>query len=285
MKINSMKLQIIIPVYKPDEKIHLLLQGIKNQSIKDIPILIIDSGSDKGYLQDIADVENADFKDIKVTEFNHGLTRQMGIDLFPERDIYIFFTQDAVPANEKTIENIVKVFDNKQVGCAYGRQLPNADATIFAKFSRLYNYGDKSYVRSYEDRKKYGIKTVFISDSFAAYRQDAIVDIGGFPDTNMSEDMYVAAKMLLNGWKIAYQADACVYHSHNLSIKDETQRYVQIGAFQKQNKWIEQLYGKAERSGMQFLKEELIYVIKNEPCKIFDMIFRDLSKYIAYKMN
>ena len=40
-----MNIQIIIPVYKPDSKLLVLLRQIKKQTIKNIPLLIIDSGS------------------------------------------------------------------------------------------------------------------------------------------------------------------------------------------------------------------------------------------------
>lgn len=285
MLIDSSKLQIIIPVYKPDEKLHDLLQGIKNQSIKDIPLLIIDSGSDKEYLKKTVGMKNVTIKDIDVLEFNHGLTRQMGINMFPKRDIYIFFTQDAVPVDENTVLNLVRSFDDSKVGCAYGRQLPNADANIFAKFARLYNYGSESYIRTYRDRKQYGIKTVFISDSFAAYRKDAMINIGGFPNTNMSEDMYAAAKMLEAGWKIAYQANAKVYHSHNMKIKNEANRYKKIGEFKSENHWIFDKYGKTDKEGIKYFINEMKFVLKKNPLRIPEMIVRDVMKYYYYKFG
>lgn len=284
MLIDSSRLQIIIPVYQPDEKLHALLQGIKLQSIKNIPLLLIDSGSDKVYLQDTADMKNVTIKDIDKKDFNHGLTRQMGIDMFPDKDIYIFFTQDAIPANEKTVEDLIKAFADEKVGCAYGRQLPNSDATIFAKFARLYNYGPDSYIRSYNDRRKYGVKTVFISNSFAAYRKKAMDEIGGFAEVPLSEDMYAAAKMLLSGYSIAYRADAMVYHSHNLKILQECRRYREIGEFNRDNRWIQDKFGKAEGSGVKFVQAEMKYIAKRKPSSLINAFVRDAMKYVMYKV-
>ena len=64
------------------------------------------------------------------------------------------------------------------------------------------------------DREALGIKTAFLSDSFAAYRCDALADVGGFPDVPACEDMYVGAKLLQAGYTIVYAAEAQVYHSH-----------------------------------------------------------------------
>lgn len=49
-------IQIIIPIYKPDYKFIELLKKIKNQSIKNIPVLVIDSGSNEAYKKEIKDM-------------------------------------------------------------------------------------------------------------------------------------------------------------------------------------------------------------------------------------
>ena len=83
-----------------------------------------------------------------------------------------------------------------------------------------------------------GIKAAFLSNSFAAYRRSALESVGGFPsDTIFGEDTFAAAKMLLNGWKIAYSAEATVYHSHNLTFIEEFRRYFDIGVFHSREKW------------------------------------------------
>ena len=198
-----MDIQIIIPIYKPDNKFIELLKQIKKQVIKNIPVLIIDSGSDERYLSELKDM-NCKVKKIDSKTFNHGGTRQIGADMFPNKDVYVYLTQDAILVDEYAINNIIKVFDNKNVGCAYGRQLPHKGAGIFASHARLFNYGTESYIRTLKDSRKYGMKTAFISNSFAAYRRIALKAVGGFPsDTILSEDMYVAAKMLLNNWDVA----------------------------------------------------------------------------------
>lgn len=41
-------------------------------------------------------------------------------------------TQNDILANEKSIENIVKVFENSNIGCAYGRQFSHKEASLFS---------------------------------------------------------------------------------------------------------------------------------------------------------
>ena len=280
-----MDIQIIIPIYKPDNKYIQLLKQIKKQKIKDIPVLIIDSGSDEAYLNEIKDM-NCKVKKISSSTFNHGGTRQMGADMFPDKDIYVYLTQDAILADEYAISNIVKVFENKKVGCAYGRQLPYKGAGIFASHARLFNYGTESYIRTIKDSSKYGMKTAFISNSFAAYRRTALKDVGGFPsDTILSEDMYVAAKMLLNNWAVAYCADAKVYHSHDYTIWQEFKRYFDIGVFHARESWIRKTFGAAEGEGKKFVISEAKCLIKKNPLLLIEMVARDGMKFLGYRLG
>ena len=279
------KIQVIIPIYKPDHKLIELLKKIKEQSIEDIPLLIIDSGSNDEYKSEIKNM-NCLVKKIDVKTFNHGGTRQMGADMFPDKDIYIFLTQDAILANEKSIENIVKVFNNSNIGCAYGRQLPHKEANLFSSYARLFNYKDKSYIYSINDKEKYGIKTAFNSNSFAAYRRKALNEIGGFPiNTILSEDMYVAAKMLLNKWSVAYCSDAMVYHSHNYTIWQEFKRYFDIGVFHSRESWIKDTFGGAEGEGKKYIISEIKYLIKRNIVLIFPMIIRDIMKFLGFRLG
>lgn len=282
---NRVALQVIIPIYHPDDKFIDLLNMLKKQTIKDIPVLIIDSGSDKGWCKATRGL-HLQLKEIDSKDFNHGGTRQLGIDMCSDKDIIIFLTQDAILADENSIENLVKAFNDISVGCAYGRQLPHKDATVFASFARLHNYPADSYVRSYEDRDKYGMKTAFISNSFAAYRRIAMEKIGGFPShVILSEDMYVAVRMLMSGWKVAYVAEAKVYHSHNYTVWQEFKRYFDIGVFHARERWIRENIGAAENNGKEFILDEFRYLLNSSPLLIFEMIFRDGMKFLGYRLG
>jgi rhamnosyltransferase len=67
-----------------------------------------------------------------------------------------------------------------------------------------------------QDNFHKGLKTCFLSNSFAAHRLSALRQAGGFaPDLILGEDMHLAARLLLAGHAIRYQTSAQVYHSHN----------------------------------------------------------------------
>ena len=178
---------------------------------------------------------------IKRSEFDHGGTRQYGVDSFHDIDVCVFLTQDAILSDCDSLNKILEPFHDDRVAAVCGRQLPRKHAAPIEAHARLYNYSSKSFVRSINDVKKFGLKTAFISNSFAAYRVSALNEVGGFPNNVIfGEDMYVAAKLLKSGYKIAYAADACVYHSHNYSILQEFSRYFDMGVFHAREPWIRQ---------------------------------------------
>ena len=280
-----MRVQIIILIYRPDDKFRCLLQMIKEQSLPDLPVLLIDSGKGIPYANEIKGM-NVQVRVIDSRDFNHGGTRQWGMELCPEADIYVFLTQDAILADERSIENLVAAFGDDLVGCAYGRQLPHRDAGVFGTIARAFNYPSQSHIYSFEDRKQHGIKTAFISNSFAAYRKEAIEAVHGFPqNTILSEDMCVAAKMLLKGWRVAYVAEALVYHSHDYSVIQEFKRYFDIGVFHARESWIQREFGKAEGEGKRFVITELRYILKHCPYRIFEMALRDGMKFLGYRLG
>ena len=280
-----MKAQVIVPIYQPDEKLIQLLKSIKLQEHVDFDVLIIDSGSDKKYLTELGGI-NAVVKDIDAASFNHGGTRQMGVEMFPDKDVFVFLTQDAILADSSALNKLLDAFRDSAVGCAYGRQLPHEGAGAFASHARLFNYGDKSYVYELADKENHGMKTVFISNSFAAYRRTALEEAGGFPThTILCEDMYAAAKMVLKGWRIAYCADAKVYHSHDYSIWQEFKRYFDIGVFHAEEAWIRETFGDAEGAGKKFVISEVKYLLKRNPLLLVPMVIRDGTKFLGYRLG
>jgi rhamnosyltransferase len=248
-------------------------------------ILIIDSSSTDNSLS-IIKKYCISHKVINKSDFDHGATRQLGVDLI-DSDIYIFMTQDAIPVDENTIKNIIKAFDDPKVGCAYGRQLPYKEANLLSRHARSFNYSKESYVRSYEDRYVHGIKTCFNSNSFAAYRKTALTEVSGFPSRNiLGEDMFVAAKMLQAGWKIAYCADAKVYHSHNYTLAQEFKRYFDIGVFHTEQSWILEAFKPPSKEGFKYVKSELRYCWNQQAyLQIIKSLLTVGLKLIGYKLG
>lgn len=248
-------------------------------------LIVIDSSSSDRTI-DIAKNYTDKIIVIPQSEFDHGGTRAKAAKM-AQGDILVFLTQDALPYDDYTIEKLVNVFKDDKIGAAFGRQLSYDNTNLFGKHLRLFNYGPLSYTRGKNDIAEYGIKTAFLSNSFAAYRKSALESIGWFKDKLiLGEDTYAGAKLILEGYKIAYVAEACVYHSHSYSIWQEFKRYFDIGVFHKCESWILDTFGKAEGEGMKYIKSEVKYLIDNGAWYLLpEFIMRNGMKYLGYKLG
>ena len=279
---------LIIPTLNAGEQFGKLLAQLAAQNLS-TKNLIVDSESTDGTAR-LAKNFGLEVLTIPRKNFNHGATRQSALNHLLEKfplDVIIFLTQDVLLHDDDSLARLVKIFsEDESVGLSYGRQLPHAGATNEAKFLRAFNYPPESQLRSFDDRKIFGLKTAFASNSFAAYRVESLQSVGGFPsNVPLCEDMFVAAKMLMSGLKIFYAADAKVFHSHNYTAAQEFRRYVQIGKFHAQESWIRETFGSAEGAGKKFVLMKLSALAKKNPVECFGALFRDAAKFFGYRVG
>lgn len=276
---------VVIPTLNAGNHLAALIPALQAQGLDPSRFFIVDSSSDDGTAEAFR-AFGARVHTIKRSEFNHGGTRRLAAQYNADAEVLIYLTQDAVPADGNAIRNILTAFEDPSVAIAYGRQLPRKQAKAIERHARLINYPDRSEVRTRADRERLGIKTIFCSNSFAAYRCGPLEEVGNFPNESFfGEDQIVSARLILAGYKIAYCADAKVYHSHGYSIKDDFQRYFDIGVFHGRNKWMLESFGKAEGQGVAFLVSEFRYLAMNEPASIPSAVIRTGCKYVAYKLG
>lgn len=248
--------------------------------------LVVSSGASNGDLSAARD-RGFEIYQIPATTFDHGGTRQQAVvTIATNCDLIIFMTQDAILASPTSLENLIAMFDDASVAAAWGRQLPHDNATTVAAHARHFNYPAQSRCIGADDIKYIGIKAAFCSNSFAAYRVSALEKVGGFPSpVVLGEDMYVAAKLLEAGFRIAYVATAVVYHSHNYLPWQEFSRYFDTGAFHAANPWLLERFGKPSDEGRRFVISELRYLWKNSPWSIPRAILATCCKYLGYKLG
>jgi len=248
-------------------------------------VLIVDSASSDNTAEL---VRGAGFKlhTILRSDFDHGATRQLGADLMPDAELLVYLTQDAVLASPAAIANLLKAFDDASVGAAFGRQMPRINAGAIEAHARLFNYPGVSRVRDLSTRNELGSKSIFLSDSFSAYRRSALMAVGGFPaNVIFGEDTMLAGRLHLAGWKTAYVAEAAVIHSHGYTFGREFRRYFDIGALYSHEDWLVTEFGGATGEGKRFVFSELRYLAKHAPLLIPSAILRTALKLLGYKLG
>lgn len=242
---------VIIPTYRAPSMLAALLEGLKAQSVRPREVIVIDSSPEEDTAQ-VAQAFGCRLLRISPEAFNHGLTRTEAARKARGK-ILVFFTQDARPAGQKTLAFLLEAFSSPGVAAAFGRQLAPPALGLWAELHRRYNYPPCSRVVSRSDAPRLGLRTVFFSNSFGAYRRNLLEEIGWFPPVPALEDVYVCARLLEEGYQVAYVAEALVWHGHHLSLAREFRRYKQMGAFYRQNPWILEKYGAPGGEGRKYV--------------------------------
>ncbi len=280
-----MKYFIAIPTYNGGGLWHQTIKNITQYSPADVFVHVIDSSS-KDDTASLASEAGFDVLTIAGDDFNHGGTRNLAVkEYIDDYDVVIFLTQDAIPESG-FIEEIISVFDDEDVASAYGRQLPHLNANPIARHARNFNYPTKGYVADKTSIAKMGLKTVFMSNSFSAYRLSVFKKLGGFPsDTILCEDMFYTAKAVMAGYKNVYAANAKVRHSHNYTPIEEFKRYFDIGVFHTDQPWIRDNFGGAGGEGTKFIISELKFLIANGISWLPLAMINNFMKIVGYKLG
>ncbi len=257
---HSRMVSVIIPTLNAANSLNELLASLRGQSVIPCEIIVIDSSSTDDTAR-IAGAGGAKVVRIKREDFDHGGTRNLGASM-AAGEIIVFLTQDALPLNDRYIENLTRPLGNPGIAAAFGRQIPRGDAKPVEKFARSFNYPDAPVVKGRDDIGRLGIKTFFLSNVCSSFRKKELLACGGFPERIiMNEDMLLVSKLVLKGYEVAYVPEAKILHSHNYTLIEQMKRYFDIGVSLSDSPWILE-YAKAEGEGAKFLKEEIRYLAR-----------------------
>lgn len=283
--ISLAEIGVIILTFNAEEEWSRLKTSLDRQGLNPNQILIVDSTStDNTYV--LAQQAGYALMRIPQIAFNHGGTRRLACEYFPDAPVLLFLTQDAIPAEDHSLTTLCSAFADPSVGAAYGRQLPRLEADAIERHARLFNYPPHSESRTLASRQELGIKAAFFSNSFAAYRQTALEAVGGFPtDVILAEDTVVAARLLLADWRVAYVAEATVFHSHGFTAAREFARYFDIGVHHARQSWLLEEFGSASGEGRRFVLSELRYLRRTAGRALPRALARTGLKWVAYQLG
>lgn len=280
-----MKLEVIIPAYKPDSELKTIIEKLNIQELKPDLITVLLTSDSNFEIEELQKNlgEEVRVMGIPKIRFSHGGTRQAGMDM-SDADYVMFMTQDAVPKDNQLTLKLYEALQKPDAAVAYARQVPKKDADEIEKFSRRYNYPKKSRTQSAIDIERTGIKAIFCSDSCAMYDHRLHKEIGGFDvDADFNEDSIFAYHALMKGYTVEYCAEAKVYHSHNLTLKQQFVRNRNIAAAHKK---YSEIYGsiKSENEGVRyFLTGSRYFLSKHQYRNCFKLFLVCAVRFIGYK--
>ena len=284
-----MEVTVLIPTFRPDRKLNELLRRLSRQTMLPARVLLMNTveGDEDGQLTESVDEFRDCFPVLSVfhvdrKEFDHGGTRHLGMS-FADTQLVLCMTQDAIPKDRHLISSLAKWFEDPLVAAAYGRQLAVKGCSPEERFTRSFNYPDTSRVKSKEDLDQLGIKTFFCSDVCAMWRRETYFEMGGFERrTIFNEDMILAGKMIRAGYRVVYDADAQVWHSHSYSCVKQLKRNFDLGVSQAEHPEVFSM-ASSTGEGIKMVKQNAAWLLRSgNGGRIPKLILDSGCKYLGY---
>lgn len=261
---TNASVSVVVPTLNAEKYIGRLLKRLLAQTAE-AEIIVIDSGSKDNTVSVVQQAAGKDPGRIRLIQipgeqFDHGGTRDYALRQ-SGGDYVMFLTQDALPVDKHCIENLLKGFSQPDIAGVYGRQIAFPGAAPYEKLTRQFNYPNQGRVWREQDIPRYGVKSYFFSNTCSMYRRDIYEKAGGFDRPIITnEDMLMAARLIHQGYALAYVPEAAVYHSHNNTLLQDYKRNVKIGYVMR--RYSDRLTGaQADSEGMRmvrFVGKELI---------------------------
>lgn len=280
-------LDLIIPTYLPDQKLDLLLERIRKQSVQPDRILLLNTivPGHEDCVDSYVDKYKVEIHPIDKSSFDHGGTRDYGASL-SDAEFIMFMTQDAVPVDSHLITSMMQTFEDENVSLCYARQIAGKHGDVLEQYTREFNYPDKDIVKSKEDLETMGIKAFFCSDVCAIYRKSVYDALGGFvKKTIFAEDAIMGYHMIMAGNKISYAKHAKVVHSHNYNYIQQFQRNFDVGVAHRQ---YDEIFGSVQSvpEGVKLVIETAKQMVRDKKyLKLVDLILASGFKFLGYKLG
>lgn len=217
-------ISIVIPFYNRATYVHKSIASLLIQSLPErttVEIIAVDNGSTDNTLEIL---KNYPVRIVHCGVRGPGAARNAGIEA--ARGRIVAFTDSDCVVDSYWIRNLSEAFKDPDVLVAGGRILSLMADDFVASFTNDMQLLDNA--RFFEGS---GYFPPFFATANAAYRRDALLEVGGFDNKLwMSEDADLTWRVLELGGKIAYMEDAVIYHEHRSTLKGLASQAIDYGA-------------------------------------------------------
>ena len=234
---KKLKATVFIPVYNGEfDHLEETLNALYQQKTDFAwDVLITDSGSSDRSVEIIESFAkkhpNLRLVEISKEEYSHGKTRQWAAEQ-ATGEIIVYLTQDAVPANNKWLHEMVKPFAiSNKIVAVLGRQQPRQYCFPAMKYDINAVFSEQGssdaitiWERTDESLRGNYAKDSFYSDVCSAAPREFLVNTIGYRPVKYSEDYEYGKDILDAGYLKAYNGNAVVEHSNDVRLKEYKNR-------------------------------------------------------------
>lgn len=237
---------IVIRAYNEEKHIGRLLEGIRQQSVQDVEIILVDSGSTDGTVP-IAESFGARIVKIPASEFTFGRSLNLGIQA-AGRELIVIASAHVYPVYPDWLESLLRSFEDEHIALTYGKQ--RGPVTVHFSEQQIYH-------QWYSDTSKPRQATTFCNNANAAIRK-SLWEKNHYDEMLTGlEDLAWAKWAKEQGYEIAYMAEAEIIHVHNETPQGVFNRYRREGMAFKQ------IYPEAHFSSYDFVRLTLMNILSD----------------------
>ena len=209
-----MDCSIVIRAYNEEKHIGRLLEGIKQQTVKDVEIILVDSGSTDKTVS-IAESFGARVVHIPSAEFTFGRSLNFGVRAVT-REFVVIASAHVYPVYPDWIESLLRPFEDGGVALTYGKQR-GYEGSKYSEHQIFHQW--------FPDESKLDQETAFCNNANAVIRKN-IWEKNPYDETLTGlEDLAWGKWAKEKGYKIAYVAEAEIVHIHNETPRGVYNRY------------------------------------------------------------
>jgi glycosyltransferase involved in cell wall biosynthesis len=205
---------IVIRAYNEEKHIGRLLEGIRHQTVKDVEIILVDSGSTDGTVS-VAESFGARTVHIRPDEFTFGRSLNYGIAA-ATREFITIASAHVYPVYPDWLETLLRPFQDDSVALTYGKQR-GYEGSKYSEHQIFHQW--------YPDISKPKQETAFCNNANAAIRK-SLWEKNNYDETLTGlEDLAWAKWAKEQGHAIAYVPEAEIIHVHNETPRGVYNRY------------------------------------------------------------
>ena len=209
-----MNCSIIIRAYNESQHIGRLLEGVRQQTVKDVEVILVDSGSTDSTVT-IAESFSAKIVHIPSAEFTFGRSLNLGIKS-ASRELIVIASAHVYPVYPDWLEKLLEPFQDNQVALAYGKQR-GYEGSKYSEHQIFHQW--------YPETGSHDQITAFCNNANAAIRKSLWEKHNYDESLTGLEDLEWAKWAKGEKYKIAYVAEAEITHIHNETPRGVYNRY------------------------------------------------------------
>jgi rhamnosyltransferase len=209
-----MQCSLVVRAYNEEKHLGRLLEGISHQSVKEVEVILVDSGSTDSTVE-IAMGYGTKVVHILPDEFTFGRSLNLGIHA-ASNPIVVIASAHIYPVYPDWFERLLAPFADPKIALTYGKQR-GGETTKFSEH--------QIFAQWYPDQSDPRQAHPFCNNANAAIRR-SVWERHAYDETLTGlEDLAWANKVMHEGYAIAYVAEAEIIHVHHETPRGVYNRY------------------------------------------------------------